>query len=602
MAAVTTPSEQGLGRRVVTYIAAIDLLAAAVLLGAIALDDRPWVSPWLWLGFIFLQAIDHGGFSVPLLHIRQTERLGIEEAFMLMMLFLFPPTQILIGFVAAVALGEVPRRKGTPKILFNMGQMTVAAGAAIWIAYALGPPTVDRPWTILMSALGAAAFFIINTSTLAALFSLLEQRSFWNIINDRSSLPIVSWLGSTSIGLLSGIAAQSSEVGLLIGVVCARVLEIVLSSERGAQLDRERMRALLETSRSIYSSFDRDSVAHSVTHAVRVLLRCDEARLGPEPPSEKELGSVVAVVDQDQVWLVAAKPLEDGRFESKDALILETLAAICSTALTNATLFKQVEAERRKLEESQAELLQSQKLEAVGRLAGGVAHDFNNMLAVILANVEILAADLGDDHAGQEDLAEVQRTVHRASELVSQLLTFARAEPTNPRTVDLSLLVVNLDKMLRRVLGDGVEYQVEITPDLATVTLDPVHAEQIIMNLIVNARDAVDTFGVVSLSLSNRTIAPGEHPELPPGDYVQLVVSDTGHGMDAETIDHVFEPFFTTKEVGRGTGLGLSTIYGIVERAGGRVEVASEVGKGTSVTVHLPVAGDTAEVPTPASR
>ena len=592
----------GLSPMVKAYIAVLGALGLAVLGLTVSLDPRPWTHVLLWAGFVIVIAVDHGGFSVPLLHIRENERLGIEEAFVLTMMFLFPPSQTLIGFLLGVLGGEVLQRRPPPKVMFNLGQMSVSSGLGIAVAYSLGAPSVSRPWSILMAALGAGVFFVLNTAAVVVLFSMLEGTSFWSVIRDRSNIPRLSWLGSISLGLLTGIATESTDAGLLIGLVCAVVLETVLGQERAASRDRERMSHLLETSRSIYSSFESENVAEAVTGAVRSMLHCDRARLGPAGPSRDELGAPVLLDDGESSWLVAADPLEDDGFDKRDEQLLQTLAAICSTALTNAALFRQVEIERTKLKESQAELLESQKMEAIGRLAGGVAHDFNNMLAVILASADIIASDIGGDHSSHDDVEEIRRTVSRASELVMQLLTFARKESTHPVPIDLEHLVTGLDKMLRRVLGEDIDYEVTVDSELHMVILDPVHAEQIVMNLIVNARDAVEGGGRVHVDLANFQVLEGDSPDLSPGDYVKLTVADTGRGMDQETMRKAFEPFFTTKREGHGNGLGLSTIYGIVERSGGTVRLDSRPGQGSTITIYLPAAGpDAHEAITPSA-
>ena len=247
--------------------------------------------------------------------------------------------------------------------------------------------------------------------------------------------------------------------------------------------------------------------------------------------------------------------------------------------------------DRRRLE---AQLLQSQKLEGIGRLAGGIAHDFNNLLTAIIGHADLAAVGLPAGSAAHEDLDEVRKAAERATGLTRQLLAFARRQMIEPRPVQLNELVAGMASMLRRILGESVDLSLRLLDDLWPVQADPTQLEQVVMNLAVNARDAMPRGGRLTVSTANVRMVEGVPPaggEAPAGEYVQLVVTDTGSGMDAETIRHIFEPFFTTKEVGKGTGLGLATTYGIVKQSGGHISVASSPGRGTTFTLLLPRAG-----------
>ncbi len=227
----------------------------------------------------------------------------------------------------------------------------------------------------------------------------------------------------------------------------------------------------------------------------------------------------------------------------------------------------------------QTQFLQAQRLDAIGRLAGGVAHDFNNLLTVISGYAEFLRESLGHGHAGQRDVAEITRAAERAARLVAQLLTFSRRQILRPRVVDLNEVIRGLAPMLERLLGEDAAVVTRLGPDLPRVTADPAQLEQLLVNLATNARDAMPTGGTLTIS----TAAAGPESEL-----VRLAVTDTGIGMDESTRLNAFEPFFTTKEQGKGTGLGLASVYGIVTQAGGSVRLESEPGRGTTVTALLP--------------
>jgi signal transduction histidine kinase len=244
------------------------------------------------------------------------------------------------------------------------------------------------------------------------------------------------------------------------------------------------------------------------------------------------------------------------------------------------------------LRETEAQLRQAQKMEAVGRLAGGVAHDFNNLLTVIRGYSELLLGRLGPTDAMRKDMEEIKKAADRASGLTRQLLAFSRRQFIAAKVVDLNALVANMDGMLRRLIGeDIVELCAELDPSTGAIKADPGQVEQVIMNLVVNARDAMPTGGRLTIETRNVTIGKAVHLDavgVAPGSYVLLVVRDNGHGMDAETQSHLFEPFFTTKEKGKGTGLGLTTVYGIVKQSGGSITVESAPGRGTTFRVYFP--------------
>jgi two-component system, cell cycle sensor histidine kinase and response regulator CckA len=244
--------------------------------------------------------------------------------------------------------------------------------------------------------------------------------------------------------------------------------------------------------------------------------------------------------------------------------------------------------EKRRLE---AQLLQSQKMEAVGQLAGGVAHDFNNLLGVITGYTELLLKELGPNHPGQKRAEEVKKAAERAAGLTRQLLAFSRKQVLEPKILDLNRVVGDIETMLRRLIGEDILLVTSLAHGVGLVKADPGQVEQVLVNLVVNARDAMPGGGRMTLETKNVDLDQGyarTHREMEPGAYVMLSVSDTGHGMDAATMSHIFEPFYTTKPEGKGTGLGLSTAYGIVKQSGGDLTVYSEVGQGTTFKVFLP--------------
>jgi len=249
--------------------------------------------------------------------------------------------------------------------------------------------------------------------------------------------------------------------------------------------------------------------------------------------------------------------------------------------------------ERLHLEE---QLRNAQQLEAIGRLAGGIAHDFNNILSIIMGHGELLLAMAAVDEQTRSGLEQMRRAADRAASLTQQLLAFSRKQMLQPRVLDLNETVASVQKMLRRVIGEDIELIANLSSELMLVRADPGQLEQVVMNLLVNARDAMPQGGKITMETSNVGIRDEDRDlDLQPGRYVRLNVIDTGHGMDSATLSHVFEPFFTTKPMGKGTGLGLAMVYGIVKQSGGSIRAESEAGRGTAFHVYLPaVEGNTA--------
>jgi signal transduction histidine kinase len=263
-------------------------------------------------------------------------------------------------------------------------------------------------------------------------------------------------------------------------------------------------------------------------------------------------------------------------------------------------LEERVRTRTKELEQVHEQLRHAQKMEAVGTLAGGVAHDFNNLLTAIMGYAQLMVLRLKPEDPAMRDTEEILRSAERAAMLTRQLLAFSRREVLQPKILDVNGIVGDLGKMLRRLIGEPVELVVVPGDGLWPVKADPGHLEQVLMNLAVNARDAMPQGGRVTIETLNIELGEayaGEHVELEPGEYVLLSVSDTGIGMDDATKSRVFEPFFTTKGAGHGTGLGLSTVYGIVRQWGGAIQIYSDLGWGTTVKVFLPRAAGAAEAP-----
>jgi two-component system, cell cycle sensor histidine kinase and response regulator CckA len=297
-----------------------------------------------------------------------------------------------------------------------------------------------------------------------------------------------------------------------------------------------------------------------------------------------------------RMWEVLARgEVWTGRLinRRKDGILFEEDATIGPVRDATGRVTSYVAVKRDVTNETRLErqLLQAQKIEAVGRLAGGIAHDFNNLLGVIMGYADLVRRGLGADHPLGGKVDQIRKATERAAALTRQLLAFSRKQVLQPKVIDLNGVLRDVEPMLRRLIGEDIELRTILEPRLGRVKADPFQIEQVVMNLALNARDAMPegghlTFETQDAALDAECVA--QHPVVPPGRYVMLAVSDTGAGMDAETQAHAFEPFFTTKDAGKGTGLGLATVYGIVKQSEGYIWLYSEVGLGTTFKIYLP--------------
>ncbi len=337
----------------------------------------------------------------------------------------------------------------------------------------------------------------------------------------------------------------------------------------------------------------------------------DPRLIPPHRDIYRELGiqaflGVPVKIEGRVVGVLSIRTKREQGFSEWDLPIARAFASQAAVALENARLYQETRHAHEELSRTRDQLTQAQKMEAVGRLAGGVAHDFNNILTVIMTRSELMLRGLRpEDDRPRQHLTLIQEAADRAAALTRQLLAFSRKQVLQPKVLAPNELVAGMAKMLRDLIGEDIELRTVLGPGLGQVKADPGQLEQVILNLAVNARDAMPHGGRFLIETANAELDKAfarHHPGAHPGRYVMLAVNDTGVGMDAETRAHIFEPFFTTKGPGSGTGLGLATVYGVVKQSGGYIWVDSEPGQGTMFKIYLPRVEDAAELvePSPA--
>ncbi|MFZ5608853.1 MAG: PAS domain S-box protein [Pseudomonadota bacterium] len=414
-------------------------------------------------------------------------------------------------------------------------------------------------------------------------------------------LPIVVWHDRevVLVGLffLVGLLAIVGYAALSGWLVARRLRKANARAWHDLALNREMMRAILAASPDSIVIADERGRILAVNEAFEQLfgyrradiLGEDLAILMPAPERGDHGDYLRAYLETGEAHIIGkGREVEcqraDGKIFTADLAVGEAKVdgrRIFTGIIRDAT-------ERKRIVDA---LYRQDRIEALGQLTGGVAHDFNNLLSIIDGNLEMLADDCMDDPDASALVADARDACESGAALVGQLLAFARRQPLSPRTVDLGDLVLKMEDMLRRSIGTGLSLSLSIDRDLWPVVADPTEVETALINLVINARDASTAQGVVSLRIANAVLAAtvaatGE--DVPAGDYVAIIVADTGSGMAPETLARIFEPFFTTKPVGSGTGLGLSRVYGFIKQSGGHILVESAPGKGSCFTLLLP--------------
>ena len=448
-----------------------------------------------------------------------------------------------------------------------------------------------------------------------------------------ASVPI--WIGKQTVGIMNLLGTDQNifseedmkilyGVGNQVAVALERArlhdhlerlveqkteaLTVEASERRKSEIEKLRLAAIIEAMPAMVSTFTLDGKVLYMNDAGRKMLGIDGDStlrslnildVHPEGAREMILREAIPTAIREGVWAGESVFLDRN---GKEVPIIKIMVSHknSSGAVEYLSNISYDMTDRKKLEE---QLRQSQKMEAIGKLAGGIAHDFNNLLKAILGYAELVMAELDDGHPLLPKVAEIRKAGERAASLTRQLLAFSRKQVLQPKVLKLNSIVENMENMLSRLIGENVELVTVLNESTGRVKADPGQIEQVIMNLAINARDAMPAGGRLSIETANVSLDESyvqTHRGVQPGPYVMLAIADTGSGMSSEVQSHLFEPFFTTKEKDKGTGLGLATVYGIVKQSGGDIWVYSEPGKGTTIKIYLPRVEESPEIVEPA--
>lgn len=451
--------------------------------------------------------------------------------------------------------------------------------------------SIALPYLVFPLLIWAALRFGVLGASVAAV--VMAALAIWYTNNGMGPFAIVSVSEAEKLLQVQSFVAAA--------LACSLVPATVISERKEAEENLRRSESRLEVAQEIagVGSFVLDPQGANSKWSEQMFRIMGRDRSAKEP-SFREFLMWVHPEDRERVqesydrMFREQKPFEidyryicpDGSWKYLHAIARPERDARSNRMVAFGTLMDMTE--RRRIEE---QLRQAQKMEAVGRLAGGVAHDFNNLLGVIIGYSELALADMKDGDPLKSRIEPISKAAVRAAGLTSQLLAFSRRQVLKAEELDLNRVVTDLEKMLKRVIGEEIEVITDLQNPLPLVKADPGQMDQVILNLAVNSRDAMPNGGKLRIKTNGftcRTTPSGYSGKIPKGEYVMLTVSDTGHGMDGTTKAHIFEPFFTTKEKGKGTGLGLATVYGIVSQSNGYIWAESVVGKGTDMHIVLP--------------
>jgi PAS domain S-box-containing protein len=587
------------------YIVSVIVLAAVVFT---ALIPRAQFTSLLPLVFLVLLSSLTAAFKVHF-PIAGGSNMSVSYVIDIASLILFGPhATMIVGAASGWSQSTLNARSGNPvhRTLFNMACLVLTVQAAGQVFQRLGgTPSSDVTRIVVPATAMAFTYFVANTVPIAIAIALTTNQNAWKVWKTDFADSAGNYFLGAAAAVVVAAVIESAGLGLTL-LLAAAPLYLTYKVYRAGAETEARQGAILEAAHDAIITMDQRLNIREFNPAA-------EAMFGHRRTNMlgRNVGALLAEDERQAVrsaledYSASGRgPLAGGQLELQGLRAdgtefpLElTVARVRGDTRGGTTGFIRDITERRLLEQ---QLRQSQKLEAIGRLASGVAHDFNNILMSIMGSADLLLMGVGDDDASRAEAAEIKQSVQRGAGLTRQLLAFSRRQPSSPRLIALGDVIGGMDTMLRRLIGPEIEFDL-IRPATAVMVLaDPAQLEQVVLNLVINARDAMPDGGRLTVRLDELELdQPGAvaHVEGKAGSYARISVTDTGTGIDEAARARLFEPFFTTKEQGRGTGLGLSIVYGIVKQSGGYITVDSEPGRGAAFLIHLPLTS----VPQPAS-
>jgi PAS domain S-box-containing protein len=589
-------------------------ILAVIALGAITfftLLPRATFSPLLPFVFLILLSSLTSAFKIQF-PIASGSNMSVSYVVDIASLILRGPhATMLVGAVSGWSQTTLNAKGQNPphRTVFNMAILVITIQAAGQVYELLGGTAhPELGAAIAVPLIGMAlTYFFVNTIPIAVAIALTTEQSAWRIwISDFASSAPSYLLGATAAVVV--IAVTESAGYWLTLLLTAAPLYLTYKMYRAGKESEARQGAILEAAHDAIITMDAGLSIREFNPAAEqmfgytrldILGRNIELLL-PEADRVKRVNALNEYLAHGSGPLAARQLEMTGlKADGSEFPVELSVARIGADSRAVLTGFVRDVTERRLLEE---QLRQSQKLEAIGRLAGGVAHDFNNILMSIMGAADLLLMQLGRDDPATDEANEIKQSVDRGAGLTRRLLAFSRRQATRSRLFELGAVVRGMDTMLRRLMGPEIELEIVSPAEPVLVVADAGQIEQVVLNLVVNARDAMPEGGRITVRVEEINldeIAASALIEAQPGRYARLSVADTGTGIDEQTRARLFEPFFTTKEHGKGTGLGLSIVYGIVKQSGGYITVASEPGRGATFLIYLPLAA--APEPSPAT-
>jgi PAS domain S-box-containing protein len=512
-----------------------------------------------------------------------------------------PHATMIVGAASAWCQTTLNTRTRNPpfRTLFNMAILVLTVQAAGQVYERLGgTPNGDVRSLIVPLAGMALTYFFVNTIPIAVAIALTTNQRAWRIWKTDFASSVPSYLlGAVAAAVVIRVT-ESSGYWLTLLLTTAP-LYLTYKLYRAGRESDARQGAILEAAHDAIITMDQQLNIREFNPAAErmfgyarldILGRSVELLL-PQSDRSEHVGNLKEYLATGGGPLAGRQVEMHGlKADDSDFPVELTVSRVGSDNRAVLTGFIRDITERRALEE---QLRQSQKLEAIGRLAGGVAHDFNNILMSIMGAADLMLMALARDDPARSEATEIKQSIMRGAGLTRQLLAFSRRQATRSQFFALGDVVRGMDTMLRRLIGPEIDFEIICAPDEVTVLADPGHVEQVVLNLVVNARDAMPQGGRITVRVDEVDLEDATEAALVEGHtgrYARLSVADTGTGIDEHTRAKLFEPFFTTKEQGKGTGLGLSIVYGIVKQSGGYITVASEPGNGATFVIYLPVA------------